>query len=347
MIIHVGLLAGSAGLAAASGSPLGLLLYPAVFVANEIADVLCNVSIWDHTTCVRRSYEWFDIFLDDPAALRIDLSEGLFEGQDKPVEQAVRDKYDFILDALGLRAGDRLLDIGCGYGQFVQHAAAKGICARGLTLSPQQAAAARAQGADVICADGRDPPPELLGQFDAVTYLGCIEHFCESGHVYQREREEETLRQVFRTAHRLLDPASPRRRIFTATLHRLSRPWSAWDWISGYLMMRHYGGLYPQGDDGLIKNRGSLFEVIGRWDRTEDYRVTSLKDPQHFGDFRIRWTPARAARALGLLLVDPYALHKWAYHLLGVWMWQFGGRTGLPPDQQLTRLWWFAYEAAG
>jgi SAM-dependent methyltransferase len=345
MIIHMGLLAGSAGLAAATGSPLGLLLYPTVFVANEIADVLWNVSIWDHTTCVRRSYEWFDIFLDDPEDDRRDLCEGLFDGQDKPVHQAVRDKFDFLLSELGLEAGDRLLDVGCGYGQFIQYASQKGIRARGITLSPQQAASDRARGLDVICADARDPPPELYGQFDAVTYLGCIEHFCESGYVGQPDREEETYRQLYRTAHRLLDPQSRLRRIFTATLHRIDVPWSAWDWVCGYFMMRHYGGLYPHGEDGLVKNRGDLFEVIGKWDRTDDHRITSLKDPYHFGDFRIRWTPARAACTLGLLFVDPYALHKWAYHLLGVWMWQFGGRAGAPRDQQLVRTLWFAYAA--
>src|SRR5262245_16580050 len=89
---------------------------------------------------------------------RRDLSEGLFDGKDKTVAQAVHDKYDFLLDALGLSPGDRLLDVGCGYAQFVEYACSRGVRARGITLSPQQAASARARGLDVICGDGRDPP---------------------------------------------------------------------------------------------------------------------------------------------------------------------------------------------
>lgn len=346
MAVNLALLGASVALALALRSWLGLLLYPVVFLCNELVDLRFGVSIFDYTTCVRRGYQWFDIFLDRPDSDQRDLSEGLFDGQDKPVAQAIRDKYDFILTKLGLQPGDSLLDVGCGYGQFVAHACSRGIRARGLTLSPHQAASMRRRGLEVICADARNPPRELDGQFDAVTFLGCLEHFCESSFWREPEKEAETFRQVFETAHRLLKPGSRVRRVFTSTLHRIRNPWRPRDWICGYFMQRHYGGLYPAGDDGLIKHSAPLFQVLERYNRTDDYRITSLKDPLHFGDFSIRWTPRRVLQALKLLLVDPYALHKWGYHLLGVWMWQFGGREGAPPERQLTRLWWFLYQAA-
>lgn len=345
MVVHLSLLLTSAALALVLDSWLGLLLYPGVFLCNEIADQYFGISIFDYTTCVWRSYQWFDVFLDHHESTERDLTEGLFDGQDKSVAQAIRDKYDFIIARLGLQPGDSLLDIGCGYGQFVAHARSRGILARGLTLSPHQAASMRRRGLDVLCADARSPPRELDGQFDAVTYLGCLEHFCESSYWRNPVKEAEVFRQVFRDAHRLLNPASRVRRVFTSTLHRVRNPWRLRDWIRGYFMQRHYGGLYPKADDGLCSHSHPLFKVLERHDRTDDYRLTSLKDPLHFGDFTIRWTPGRILQALKLLLVDPYALHKWGYHLLGVWMWQFGGRLGAPPEEQLTRLWWFLYEA--
>jgi len=345
MVVHLSLIGASIALALMLHSWLGLLLYLGGFLVNELVDQYFGVSMFDYTQCVRRGYQWFDVFLDRPEGDERDLTEGLFDGRDKSVQQAIHDKYDFIIARLGLRPGDTLLDVGCGYGQFVAYARARGIVARGLTLSPQQAASMRRRGLDVLCADARNPPRELDGQFDAVTFLGCLEHFCESSYWRKPEKEAETFQRVFRDAHRLLKPDSRVRRVFTSTLHRIRNPWSLKDWICGYFMQRHYGGLYPKGDDGLCKHSPPYFQVLERHDRTDDYRITSLKDPLHFGDFSIRWTPGRVLRAIQLVLVDPYALHKWGYHLLGVWMWQLGGRQGAPPERQLTRLWWFLYQA--
>ena len=56
------------------------------------------------------------------------------------LEQAQDNKYRLVLDKLGLRPGDRLLDIGCGWGGMVRYAARHGIRVLGVTLSRQQAA---------------------------------------------------------------------------------------------------------------------------------------------------------------------------------------------------------------
>ncbi len=55
-----------------------------------------------------------------------------------PLQQAQSRKYERIVDTLGLKAGDSVLEIGCGWGGFALHAAALGIAVHGVTISPSQ-----------------------------------------------------------------------------------------------------------------------------------------------------------------------------------------------------------------
>jgi cyclopropane-fatty-acyl-phospholipid synthase len=98
------------------------------------------------------------------------------------LEQAQTAKVELVSQKLGLKAGMRLLDVGCGWGTMVMHAAAEhGVRALGVTLSREQAAWAQAaierRGlahlAEVRHLDYRDVP---VAQFDAVSSIGLTEH---------------------------------------------------------------------------------------------------------------------------------------------------------------------------
>ncbi|HLJ99775.1 MAG TPA: class I SAM-dependent methyltransferase [Streptosporangiaceae bacterium] len=101
---------------------------------------------------------------------------------DATLEEAQVNKFDLVARKLGLRAGMRLLDVGCGWGGMVRHAAREyGVKAIGVTLSAQQASWAQAaierQGladlAEVRHLDYRDVPET---GFDAVSSIGLTEH---------------------------------------------------------------------------------------------------------------------------------------------------------------------------
>jgi cyclopropane-fatty-acyl-phospholipid synthase len=63
-----------------------------------------------------------------------------FETADQDLDTAQAHKLDYICRKLRLRSGDRLLDIGCGWGGLVIHAAERyGVEALGITLSRNQA----------------------------------------------------------------------------------------------------------------------------------------------------------------------------------------------------------------
>ncbi|MGW5572585.1 class I SAM-dependent methyltransferase [Nocardia thailandica] len=97
------------------------------------------------------------------------------------LEQAQENKYRLIFDKLRLKEGDRLLDIGCGWGGMVRYAARRGVKVIGATLSAEQAKWAQAkieeEGladlAEVRHCDYRDIPE---GDFDALSSIGLTEH---------------------------------------------------------------------------------------------------------------------------------------------------------------------------
>ncbi len=107
-------------------------------------------------------------------------SSALFNGDfSLSLEEAQQRKYQRIIDTLGLKAGDKVLEIGCGWGGFALHAARLGIHVRGITISPSQLAIAQQRVAteklgdlaQLELCDYRD----LQGEYDAVVSIEMFE----------------------------------------------------------------------------------------------------------------------------------------------------------------------------
>ncbi len=106
----------------------------------------------------------------------------VFTPEDDDLQRAQERKYALIADKLDLQPGQRLLDIGCGWGGMVRHAAReRGVRALGVTLSAEQAAWARRRAeeeglsdlVEVRLLDYRDVPER---DFDAICSIGMAEH---------------------------------------------------------------------------------------------------------------------------------------------------------------------------
>jgi cyclopropane-fatty-acyl-phospholipid synthase len=113
-------------------------------------------------------------------------SQALFEREDETLEAAQRRKLDFVIDSCGMQPGDRVLDVGGGWGSFMEHAGRRGIEVTSLTISVHS----EAYLTDLI--SRLQLPCRVLNRgfleytttepYDAIVILGVMEHlpFCVS-----------------------------------------------------------------------------------------------------------------------------------------------------------------------
>jgi len=107
------------------------------------------------------------------------------------LEEAQEHKLDLVCRKLGLKPGMRVLDIGCGWGSFMQFAAERyGVHCTGITISSEQASFVQAHCGglpiEVRLADYR----AIEGSFDRIVSLGMFEHVGRKNHeVYMRVAE--------------------------------------------------------------------------------------------------------------------------------------------------------------
>ena len=142
------------------------------------------------------SNAFYGLFLDP----EMQYSCGYFFRPEATLEEAQRAKLEMICRKLRLKPGERFLDIGCGWGGLVCHAAREyGVTAHGVTLSQDQLDFARAK----IAALGLQSPVtvelkdyrHLEGQFDKIASIGMFEHVGIDNH-----------EAYFRKLHGLLRP---------------------------------------------------------------------------------------------------------------------------------------------
>jgi cyclopropane-fatty-acyl-phospholipid synthase len=149
------------------------------------------------------SNEFFALFLDESMT----YSCAVFSRGATTLEDAQREKLEMVCRKLALTGGDRVLDVGCGWGSFAIHAAREhGVHVTGITLSEPQARLARERAAEagvgdnveIRVADYRD----LAGErFDAIASIGMVEHVGEE----QIDRYGEVLAGLLRPGGRLLN----------------------------------------------------------------------------------------------------------------------------------------------
>ncbi|MFF9212556.1 MULTISPECIES: class I SAM-dependent methyltransferase [unclassified Streptomyces] len=98
------------------------------------------------------------------------------------LETTQRDKLELVCRKLDLKPGQRLLDVGCGWGSMALHAAREhGVSVVGITLSQEQAAYARKRAADEGLTDRieirvQDYRDVRDGPFDTISSIGMAEH---------------------------------------------------------------------------------------------------------------------------------------------------------------------------
>ena len=120
--------------------------------------------------------EFYRLWLDPTMT----YSSALYAGTEgKPLEVAQTAKYERILEQIGAKQGDSILEIGCGWGGFAETAARRGMRVTGVTISRQQLEYARARvdsagvgdRVDLQFRDYRD----MQGRYDHIVSIEMIE----------------------------------------------------------------------------------------------------------------------------------------------------------------------------
>jgi cyclopropane-fatty-acyl-phospholipid synthase len=127
------------------------------------------------------SNEFFALFLDRSMT----YSCAIFKRGAETLEAAQEEKLDTVCRKLELTEGDRVLDVGCGWGSFAIHAADRhGASVVGITLSEPQASLARERAAEAGVGDRVEirvmDYRDVVGEkFDAIASIGMVEHVGE------------------------------------------------------------------------------------------------------------------------------------------------------------------------
>ncbi|HKJ94832.1 MAG TPA: cyclopropane-fatty-acyl-phospholipid synthase family protein, partial [Gammaproteobacteria bacterium] len=119
--------------------------------------------------------DFYRLWLDDTMT----YSGAVFERRGQPLEDAQRHKYRALLDRLGIRPGNHILEIGCGWGGLAEEAAARGAHVTGITLSTEQLAYGRerleraglAGRVELRLQDYRD----VRGEYDHIVSIEMLE----------------------------------------------------------------------------------------------------------------------------------------------------------------------------
>ena len=241
------------------------------------------------------SNDLYRLFLDPSMT----YSAALFDRPGISLEEAQKAKYERLARWAGIRQGDRVLEIGCGWGGFAEYAAGElGCSITGVTLSERQAAFARdrlqARGltdlVDIRLTDYRD----MQGSYDAIVSIEMLEAV---GHRY--------LDSFFAVCDRVLRPGG---RVALQTITIPDRVYDRYrrsnDWIRKYIFP---GGHLPSlGAVQASMARRTAF-VVDRLDNIGDHYATTLR---HWR--RRFWIKIDAVRELGF---DEEFVRMWDFYL--------------------------------
>ncbi len=237
-----------------------------------------------------------------------DFSGAKYDGDfSLSLEEAQRRKHEYIADRVGIGAGRRVLDLGCGWGPLLDFVRERGGQGVGVTLSSAQVRSCRRHGLDVHLVDVRKLDRDTFGPFDAVASLGAFEHFC-SREAYRAGLQGEVYADVFARAASVL-PDGGRLYVQTMVFGRNMIPIedvsidASPDSDAWYLaLMQHQfpGSFLPFGSEGVVLAAAPYFRLVESSSGRLDY-IETIK----------QWRARFAERSLRKILVKARLLPRY------------------------------------
>ena len=225
-----------------------------------------------------------------------DYSGAMFDGDfSMTLEEAQKRKHAFIADSLGIKKNTRVLDMGCGWGPFLQYIKERGAKGTGVTLSTGQAAACTKNGLDVKVMDCRYIKPEDFGKLEAISCIGGMEHFC-SIEEYKAGKQDDVYHHFFKGLNDLL-PTGGRFYMQTMVFDKNMVPLNEVSVEADIhspayamaLMVKQFPGSWlPYGVEQVISNAAPYFKLISKSSGRYDYIETIKRWRKKFRKFNLK-----------------------------------------------------------
>jgi cyclopropane-fatty-acyl-phospholipid synthase len=258
------------------------------------------------------SNEFFSLFLDESMT----YSCAFFSRGATTLEEAQQTKLDLVCTKLKLRADERVLDLGCGWGSFAIHAASHyGVRVKAVTLSAPQAQLARervnaaglSDQVEVQVMDWRELEAE---SFDAIASIGMVEHVGSS----QIDAYAARLRSLLVPGGRLLNHGISRLRVGDPEAGPFSEryvfPDAAPLHLSRIQTALERAGLETDTVEGF---RSDYAETLSHWSERLDRnaeRAEQLAGPERMRVWRLYLRAARRGFAIGFTGLYQVLAHR-------------------------------------
>jgi len=318
-----------------------------LLVLNEFLYIYFNIDGFDGESRTKLYYDLTTTYFINNGGNNTNLTEGFYlkdladdtslmnesEARALTTEEVNENKYTKFFMYLNIQPHEyknlKILDIGCGNGDFMKYCNLLGIQTTGMSFSNEQVKALKKQNLDVHLGNYRELQPHFIGKYDIVTFWGSLEHVTQSYPCSKsgEKKAEYEIQNIMSHVKQYYRPDSKYKLEFHATLH-MNRTVCK-DTINAYLVERAYGGWYFYDEPGETlsdKIESIGFEKLKQDDYTYHYYMASKIDPTHFG------TPAKLSIYYILTLlfgifINPNLIAMALYNLRGEWMWQFDNKV--------------------
>ena len=237
-----------------------------------------------------------------------DFSAAKYDGDfSLSLEEAQRRKHSYVAEQIGIGPGQRVLDLGCGWGPLLDFIRSRGGSGVGVTLSSAQAAACRRHGLDVHLHDAREVTRDTFGPFDAVASLGAFEHFC-SPEDHRAGRQDDLYRGLLARIGSVL-PDKGRfflqtmvfgRNMIPAERIDIRAPRDSDAWYLALMGRQFPGSWLPHGQEQIIRSAEPHFRLVSSVSGRLDYIETIRQ-----------WRKRFAAPSLKKTLLKLQLLPRW------------------------------------
>jgi cyclopropane-fatty-acyl-phospholipid synthase len=251
---------------------------------------------WDKKKEMDFTYTNIDKFIRYSLGENAVFSNAMYNGDfSLTLDEAQRRKHEFVTNALGIKRGSRVLDLGCGWGGWLKYlrdeVGAEGI---GVNLSEGQVNSCRKNGLTAYIKDARFIKPEDFGTFDAITAFGSFEHVA-SVKDYLEGRQDAVYEDYFKHVSNLLKPGGKfymqsmtfEKNMIPFEEIDINAPKDSNSYIIALLCKHNPDSWVPYGHEHIIRTASPYFKNTFYSDGRLDYIKTNREWTKLFYKFNV------------------------------------------------------------